>query len=271
MKCSCFQLKSSLKYSKNICKQCNEKLISSLEFQQTIINNQARLHFYEDEASEFQLENIKEEPEFDSNDDQKHVEMPQIKTECFEFGSIVAQTWMGSNQLQEDSSILDSQTHDELLLTEVKIEHNLETEIVSRTCSPFHVNTSLHGRPSVSHLENTKSFVKTETDDEGLLIEIPISMSQHDLDLRNAGIRHDLVWKELDKVQAVPVPAPVAVAKLYSRKTCDTCGKQFCDKNALKKHVNGVHLKKKPFVCPICGKAFSRKANLKYHEGHLHK
>ena len=107
------QLKSSLKYSTNICKQCFKELISSLEFQQKIINNQARLHFYEDEATELKFEDIKEEPELDV--------MPEIKTECFEFGSLVTQTWIEDEHSQsrneaatlfefEDSSILDSKT-----------------------------------------------------------------------------------------------------------------------------------------------------------------
>ena len=120
------QLKSSLKYSTNICKQCFKELISSLEFQQKIINNQARLHFYEDEATELKFEDIKEEPELDV--------MPEIKTECFEFGSLVTQTWIEDEHSQsrneaatlfefEDSSILDSKTPPDDL-TQQKIKNS---------------------------------------------------------------------------------------------------------------------------------------------------
>ena len=101
-----------------------------MKFQQTVINNQARLHFYEDEATELKFEDIKEEPELDV--------MPEIKTECFEFGSLVTQTWIEDEHSQsrneaatlfefEDSSILDSKTPPDDL-TEHKIKNPKDQE-----------------------------------------------------------------------------------------------------------------------------------------------
>ena len=104
MKCSCFQLKSSLKYSKNICKQCNEKLISSLEFQQTIINIQKILNFCEDDVgtnedevgtTEDEVGAVKKEPEL------------ILTSEILVYSSIVPVSWdlKDLNFENEDSSV----------------------------------------------------------------------------------------------------------------------------------------------------------------------
>ena len=60
---------------------------------------------------------------------------------------------------------------------------------------------------------------------------------------------------------------------------CKLCGKDFPGKvwntrlQNLKKHINSVHLKLKPFPCPKCGQSFPAKQNLQnhYRRRHLHK
>ncbi|KRT78994.1 zinc finger protein, partial [Oryctes borbonicus] len=46
---------------------------------------------------------------------------------------------------------------------------------------------------------------------------------------------------------------------------CDICGNIFSDTKSLKKHIQGVHNKFKPYVCNICGHKTARKAMLELH------
>ena len=97
MKCSCLQLESSLKYSTNICKQCNEKLISSLEFQQTIINIQKILYFCEDDVGTNEDEVGTNEDDVGTNEDEvgavkKEPELI-LTSEILVYSSIVPVSW----------------------------------------------------------------------------------------------------------------------------------------------------------------------------------
>ena len=46
---------------------------------------------------------------------------------------------------------------------------------------------------------------------------------------------------------------------------CHECGKSCRDNHDLKKHVDGVHLKLKPFKCEYCDKSFDMGSNLDRH------
>ncbi|GJQ78916.1 hypothetical protein Trydic_g83 [Trypoxylus dichotomus] len=46
---------------------------------------------------------------------------------------------------------------------------------------------------------------------------------------------------------------------------CEICGNIFSDTKSLKKHIQGVHNKFKPYVCNICGHKTARKAMLELH------
>ncbi|XP_022903654.2 zinc finger protein 260-like [Onthophagus taurus] len=50
-----------------------------------------------------------------------------------------------------------------------------------------------------------------------------------------------------------------------SHKKCDICNNIFADSKGLKKHIQSVHNKFKPYVCNICGHKSSRKAMLDLH------
>ena len=52
---------------------------------------------------------------------------------------------------------------------------------------------------------------------------------------------------------------------------CEICNKKFAKKFALKKHIETVHLKIKPFLCDDCGKSFSGKGKLSTHVLAVHK
>lgn len=52
------------------------------------------------------------------------------------------------------------------------------------------------------------------------------------------------------------------IPKWYAQKHCDKCGKDFADAKCLKKHVQAVHSRLKPFICNVCGHSCARKAML---------
>ena len=51
---------------------------------------------------------------------------------------------------------------------------------------------------------------------------------------------------------------------------CDNCGYSFVQRSHLEDHINGLHLKGKPFECSICETAFARKGYLKIHTKNIH-
>jgi len=48
-------------------------------------------------------------------------------------------------------------------------------------------------------------------------------------------------------------------------KECDICHKVLADSKILKKHIQAVHSKLKPYICKICGYKCSRNSNLRLH------
>uniref|UniRef100_A0A0K2UXL8 Zinc finger protein 64like [Megachile rotundata] n=1 Tax=Lepeophtheirus salmonis TaxID=72036 RepID=A0A0K2UXL8_LEPSM len=55
------------------------------------------------------------------------------------------------------------------------------------------------------------------------------------------------------------------VPSWYAKKKCELCDKLFSDSKCLKKHVQAVHSKLKPYICQVCNHSTSRKAMLKMH------
>ncbi|GAB6030444.1 hypothetical protein CHUAL_007314 [Chamberlinius hualienensis] len=51
----------------------------------------------------------------------------------------------------------------------------------------------------------------------------------------------------------------------FSEQKCSTCNRSFSDTKCLRKHMQAVHNKLKPFVCSFCGHTSARKAMLKLH------
>ena len=59
--------------------------------------------------------------------------------------------------------------------------------------------------------------------------------------------------------------------KTYSQKfNCNDCGGSFRDKGHLKRHINAVHLKLKPYECDQCKIAFAQKYDLQRHVDLVH-
>jgi uncharacterized Zn-finger protein len=46
---------------------------------------------------------------------------------------------------------------------------------------------------------------------------------------------------------------------------CEYCDASFASASGLRRHVNGVHLKRFPFTCDLCGKGFNLKVRLQDH------
>lgn len=67
-----------------------------------------------------------------------------------------------------------------------------------------------------------------------------------------------------------PSHDPVRRSSAERRRTCDVCGKKFAQPADLKKHVNCVHLKQRPFQCDECDAAFGEKGNLNRHKKSVH-
>ena len=51
----------------------------------------------------------------------------------------------------------------------------------------------------------------------------------------------------------------------FTKKQCEICDKFFADSKCLKKHVQAVHSKLKPYICTICNHQCARKAMLEMH------
>nr|XP_018912773.1 PREDICTED: zinc finger protein 260-like [Bemisia tabaci] len=53
--------------------------------------------------------------------------------------------------------------------------------------------------------------------------------------------------------------------KWYTKKVCKICSKTYADSKCLKKHIQAVHRKMKPYVCNICGHQSAKKAMMQIH------
>ncbi|GLH11564.1 Protein suppressor of hairy wing [Gryllus bimaculatus] len=51
----------------------------------------------------------------------------------------------------------------------------------------------------------------------------------------------------------------------YASKQCNICFKNYANSKCLKKHIQAVHSKLRPYVCQVCGHASARKAMLQLH------
>lgn len=51
----------------------------------------------------------------------------------------------------------------------------------------------------------------------------------------------------------------------YTKKVCKICSKTYADSKCLKKHIQAVHRKMKPYVCNICGHQSAKKAMMQIH------
>ena len=71
--------------------------------------------------------------------------------------------------------------------------------------------------------------------------------------LKNHAVIH------LDKTGIEPIPS------WAKPKQCDICLKMFSDSKCLKKHVQAIHSKLKPYICQVCGHQSARKAMLQLH------
>lgn len=87
-------------YSETICKPCMINFEQSLEFQQKIKTNQKAIYLFENEQFMKQPD-IKIEEPFDPT-----TLLTEIKTECFDFGSVVTQT-LAENQCSDFANPFD--------------------------------------------------------------------------------------------------------------------------------------------------------------------
>jgi len=55
------------------------------------------------------------------------------------------------------------------------------------------------------------------------------------------------------------------VPNWFAKKQCELCDKFFADSKCLKKHVQAVHSKLKPYICQVCNHQCARKAMLEMH------
>ncbi|RZF38589.1 hypothetical protein LSTR_LSTR010922 [Laodelphax striatellus] len=62
------------------------------------------------------------------------------------------------------------------------------------------------------------------------------------------------------------IPCPdTGTPRWYMEKQCEICLKMYADSKCLKKHVQAVHSKLRPYVCQVCGHSAARKAMLQAH------
>ena len=59
--------------------------------------------------------------------------------------------------------------------------------------------------------------------------------------------------------------AKTALPFWYTKKQCEICERYFSDSKCLKKHIQAVHSKLKPYICHVCNHTSARKAMLELH------
>ena len=98
---------------------------------------------------------------------------------------------------------------------------------------------------------------------EGSMDEVFMEQNEDLLNVKTHSEEDDpLPISDEPKVQEM-----VGVQKRKSKKSCncEICDKDFISNYILKRHIDGVHLKKQDHQCSECGKSFSQKGNLNWH------
>ena len=93
---------------------------------------------------------------------------------------------------------------------------------------------------------------KTHSDERQFVCSVCQKGFKQMAQLRNHSVIH------LDKTRSV-------VPSWFAKKQCDLCEKFFADSKCLKKHVQAVHSKLKPYICQVCNHQCARKSMLEMH------
>ncbi len=59
-------------------------------------------------------------------------------------------------------------------------------------------------------------------------------------------------------------------SRLANMHRCDSCGREYANNKALKRHVADVHLATRSFTCDLCDKKFKKKSHLNEHMDSIH-
>ncbi|XP_075226111.1 uncharacterized protein LOC142327119 isoform X2 [Lycorma delicatula] len=79
---------------------------------------------------------------------------------------------------------------------------------------------------------------------------------------QKAQLRNHRITHIKKKEMIVPTAQP---PRWYMTQKCHICYKTYADSKCLKKHIQAVHSKLKPYVCHVCGHSSARKAMLQAH------
>ena len=133
--------------------------------------------------------------------------------------------------------------------------------------------------PSLSQVNETENlnefFDAYESPINKLEVEAKQEIKEEPMDEVFMEQNEDLVNIKTHSVEDDPLPISdepkvqemVGVQKRKSKKSCncEICDKDFDSNYILKRHIDGVHLKKKDHKCSECGKGFSQMKDLDWH------
>ena len=119
----------------------------------------------------------------------------------------------------------------------------------------------------VNETENSKEFFDAS---KSPIMKLEIEAKQ---EIKEESMDEDFLEQNSEEDNPLPisdepkVQEMVGVQKRKSKKSCncDICDKDFISNYILKRHIDGVHLKKKDHKCFACGKGFSQKVCLNWH------
>ena len=167
-------------------------------------------------------------------------------------------------------------------LEKAKIVKNQKCEVTCEICgSLFLYKWSLNRHVNSVHLKlkpfQCKTCLEYFTEKRGLqkhMIKVHEQSSTETV-VGTKSVNLDSQKTKIDKVDNErPSKKALEKAKIVRNQkckvTCETCGCLFLYKSNLKRHINLVHLKLKPFQCEICLKYFAEKKVLHKHKIKFH-
>ena len=120
----------------------------------------------------------------------------------------------------------------------------------------------------ISHHEPLDIKNEQETFQEADCLEYDAEANSSNSSYEEITVKEEMDSFESEKTETENLEMPHNASDTST--DCKECGKYFRDKNKLKRHVETVHLKLKPYKCETCNKSFGEKSHMKRHVKNTH-